>query len=89
MLKQSLIPSTAGLGAYVMAAFRALLPQLAALKAKARPPKDKRKGVLYVLHDGVTGLSKIGCTAGEGRRQRSQTASHGMVLVMAVVQIMD
>jgi hypothetical protein len=63
-------------------AFRSLLPQLSALPpAKSRPPKDKRAGAIYVLHDGVTGLSKIGCTSGTGRRQRSQMASHGTVLV--------
>jgi hypothetical protein len=67
------------------AAFRTLLPQLARGASKtARVPKDRREGAIYVLHDGVTGLSKIGCTSGTGRRQRSQMASHGTVLVNLV-----
>jgi hypothetical protein len=67
---------------HMEAAFRALVPQFGALPSeKSRPPRDKRAGAIYVLHDGVTGLSKIGCTSGTGRRQRSQMASHGTVLV--------
>ena len=67
---------------HMEAAFRALVSQLGALPPeKSRPPKDRRAGATYVLHDGVTGLSKIGCTSGTGRRQRSQMASHGTVLV--------
>lgn len=67
---------------HMEAAFRALLPQLGALPpGKTRPPKDRHAGAIYVLHDGVTGLSKIGCTRSAGRRQRSQMASHGHVLV--------
>jgi hypothetical protein len=67
---------------HMEAAFRALVPQLGALPPeKSRRPKDRRAGGIYVLHDGVTGLSKIGCTSGTGRRQRSQMASHGNVLV--------
>ena len=67
---------------HMEAAFRALVPQLGALPPeKSRPPKDRRAGAIYVLHDGVTGLSKIGYTSGTGRRQRSQMASHGTVLV--------
>jgi hypothetical protein len=47
------------------AAFRTLLPQLARSASKTtRLPKDRREGSIYVLHDGVTGLSKIGCTSG-------------------------
>lgn len=67
---------------HVEAAFRMHLPQIEnPVPKRAKQPKDKREGVIYVLHDGVTGLSKIGCTSGSGTRQRSQMASHGSVLV--------
>ena len=67
---------------HMEAAFQTLIPQLDTLPPeKSRPPKDRRAGAIYVLHDGVTGLSKIGCTSGAGQRQRSQMASHGTVLV--------
>jgi hypothetical protein len=52
---------------HVAAAFMARISQIATLKPeKASSPKDKQAGNIYVLHDGVTGLSKIGCTGGEG-----------------------
>lgn len=46
------------------------------------PPE--RGGVLYVLHDGMNGLTKIGCTRGDGGRQRAIMGSHGSVLINVV-----
>lgn len=67
---------------HMEAAFQTLIPQIAQMKTrKSRQPKDRQEGSIYVLHNGVTGLSKIGCTGGTGRRQRSQMASDGHVLV--------
>ena len=42
-------------------------------------------GYLYILHDGMTGLTKIGCTrAGTGARQRAIIGAHGSALVNVV-----
>lgn len=41
-------------------------------------------GVLYVLYDGMNGLSKIGCTRRDGGRQRAIMGAHGSVLINVV-----
>jgi hypothetical protein len=38
-------------------------------------------GYLYLLHDGITGLSKIGCTKTSGSRQKAIMGAHSNVLV--------
>jgi hypothetical protein len=44
----------------------------------ARP---RLEGYLYLLHDGMTGLSKIGCTKTDGNRQKAIMGAHSNVLV--------
>jgi len=44
----------------------------------ARP---RLEGYLYLLHDGMTGLSKIGCTKTAGSRQKAIMGAHSNVLV--------
>jgi T5orf172 domain len=41
---------------------------------------SNREGYLYVLYDGFSGLSKIGCTRTTGTRQKSIMGGYGNVL---------
>lgn len=71
--------------AHFVQAAKEFLPHLAA-RAPGTPtsPPDRLTGYVYVLFDGMTGLSKIGHTKTEGHRQRAQMGGHGSVLVNAV-----
>ncbi|EJM00976.1 T5orf domain-containing protein [Pseudomonas sp. GM102] len=71
--------------AHFVQAAKEFLPHLAA-RAPGTPtsPADRLTGYVYVLFDGMTGLSKIGHTKTEGHRQRAQMGGHGNVLVNAV-----
>lgn len=60
---------------------RDLLPQLANLPGEAPAVDCQGAGYIYVIHDGVSKLSKIGCTASDGQRQRAIMGGHGSVLM--------
>ena len=71
--------------AHFVEAAKEFLPHLAS-RAPGNPtsPPDRLVGYVYVLFDGMTGLSKIGHTKTAGRRQRAQMSGHGSVLVNVV-----
>jgi hypothetical protein len=62
-------------------AARDLLPHLANLPQEAPAAECKGAGYIYVIHDGVSQLSKIGCTSSDGQRQRAIMGAHGSVLM--------
>lgn len=77
-------PADAGVGTTstpLEQAARDLLPQLANLPQETPPDDCQGGGFVYVLYDGVSKLSKIGCTASDGQRQRAIMGSHGSVLM--------
>ncbi|WP_416425184.1 GIY-YIG nuclease family protein [Pseudomonas sp. App30] len=71
--------------AHIVQAAKIFFPHLAS-RAPETPtsPPDRLIGYVYVLFDGMTGLSKIGHTKGRGNRQRAQMGSHGSILANVV-----
>lgn len=71
--------------AHLVQAAKEFLPHLAS-RATGTPtsPRDRLSGYVYVLFDGMTGLSKIGHTKTAGHRQRAQMGGHGSALVNVV-----
>lgn len=71
--------------AHFIEAAKEFLPHLAS-RAPGKPtsPPNRLVGYVYVLFDGMTGLSKIGHTKTAGRRQRAQMSGHGSALVNVV-----
>lgn len=59
---------------------KAMLPQLASLPTDGSEPAAPGPGYIYVLYDGVTKQSKIGCTRNDGQRQRAIMGAHSHVL---------
>lgn len=66
---------------HLVAATKNLLPHITDLPPEKVPELSEHlEGYLYVLYDGVSKLSKIGCTRNNGRRQRAIMGAHGSVL---------
>ncbi|VVM45553.1 hypothetical protein PS619_00514 [Pseudomonas fluorescens] len=71
--------------AHLVQAAKELFPHLASRAPEtSTSPPDRLIGHVYVLFDGMTGLSKIGHTKGKGNRQRALIGSHGSFLVNVV-----
>lgn len=70
---------------HLVAAAKEFLPHLEGKPATRVPaPKEHLGGYLYVLYDGITKMSKIGCTRDSGKRQRAIMGGHGSVLINVV-----
>jgi hypothetical protein len=76
---------------HVVEATKTIFPHITDLPAERVPsPKDQLEGYVYVLFNGVTRLSKIGCTREKGARQRAIMGAHENVLVNALnVKVSD
>lgn len=71
--------------AHLVQAAKEFLPHLASrVPGSPTSPPDRLTGYVYVLFDGMTGLSKIGHTKTTGRRQRAQMGGHGSALINVV-----
>nr|WP_274609995.1 GIY-YIG nuclease family protein [Pseudomonas sp. TH39(2020)] len=71
--------------AHLVQAAKEFLPHLASrVPGTPTSPPDRLTGYVYVLFDGMTGLSKIGHTKSTGHRQRAQMGGHGSALVNVV-----
>jgi len=77
--------------AHLVQAAKEFLPHLASrVPGTPTSPPDRLTGYVYVLFDGMTGLSKIGHTKTAGRRQRAQMGGHGSPIVNVVnVKVTD